>query len=115
MEAALIAGDLWAYRAKLTEQLQETDAELQRVNAALRALGGAENRTLLLLRACVASEPQVDARKAFDYLTACGWQAEARGNPLNAVRTALAHLAGCGEIERVSRGIYRAASVPQPS
>ncbi len=40
----------------------------------------------------------------------CGWEPTARDNPLNAVRTALAHLAGRGEIERVSRGISRAVA-----
>ena len=113
MEPSLIAGDLWAYRAELAAQLQELDAKLQQVNAALRALNAGQNRTFDLLRACVADEREVDARTAFDYLTARGWQAEARSNPLNAVRSALAHLARCGDIQRVSRGVYRVSEMAQ--
>jgi hypothetical protein len=108
--AAGVADDLWTYRAELAARLRATEAELQRVNAALRALGPAEVRTFDLLRDCMAEEREVDARGAFEYLAARGWEPAARDNPLNAVRTALAHLAGRGEIERVSRGIYRAVA-----
>src|SRR6266705_6347231 len=104
MEPSAITGDLWAYRAELAARLVETEAELQRVSAALRALGSGENRTFELLRACVAAEHEVNVRMAFDYLTERGWQPEARGNALNALRTALAHLATRGEVERISRG-----------
>jgi hypothetical protein len=108
MESPVISGDLWAYRAQLAGRLQEIEAELQRVNALLRAYGAGENRTLDLLRACIAASPAVDARAALDYLVAHGWQAEARDNALNAVRSALAHLASRGDAERVRRGVYRA-------
>lgn len=113
MAQTVIAEDLVAYRAVLAVRLQETEAELRRVNAALRAISGGQNRTLDLLRACFAEVGEVDAREALTYLVAHGWQAEARGNPLNAVRTALAHLAAWGEIARVSRGVYRAAGEQQ--
>jgi hypothetical protein len=36
-----------------------------------------------------------------------GWEAGARGDALNTVRSALAHLAAWGEIERIRRGVYR--------
>ncbi len=98
--------DLWTYRAQLAARLQETQAELQRVNAALRAFTGSRGRTFDLLRACVASDGQVDAHTALVYLMSHGWEPESRGNPLNAVRSGLAHLAASGEIQRVSRGVY---------
>jgi len=107
MGATVTTEDLRVYRARLAAQLHETEAELRRVNAALRALEGSPGRTLDLLRECIARKREVDAHTALAYLRAHGWQADARGNPLNAVRTALAYLAGCGEIERVSRGLYR--------
>lgn len=103
-----VKDDLWTYRETLAAQLRDTEAELHRVNAALRALGSDDSRTFALLRDCLAAEGEVDARGAYEYLTARGWAGDVRRNPLNAVRTALAHLAGRGEIERVSRGIYRA-------
>ena len=112
--------DLQAYRGVLAAQLQETEvklqeteAELRRVNAALLAFGDNQSRTLKLLRACVAEVGQVDAREAYIYLVAHGWPPEARSNPLNAVRTALAHLARWGEVKRVSRGVYRLADTAQ--
>jgi len=108
MAAIVVEDDLWAYRAKLAARLQETQAELQRVNAALRAYTGSRGRTFDLLRACIASEGEADARTALVYLMSHGWEPESRGNPLNAVRSALAHLAASGDIERVSRGVYRA-------
>jgi hypothetical protein len=110
-EAVTVEG-LRAYRGVLAAQLQETETKLRLVNAALLALGGSQSRTLDLVRACVAEVGEVDAREALTYLVAHGWQPEARGNPLNAVRTALAHLAKWGEIERVSRGVYRLAEAP---
>jgi hypothetical protein len=109
MPPTVIAEDLRAHRAVLAARLQETEAELRRVNAALLAVDGDPNSTLDLLRACVVEVGEVDAREALTYLVAHGWQADARGNPLNTVRTALAHLATWGEIERVSRGVYRVA------
>lgn len=108
MAASVTTENLRAYRARLADQLNEMETELRRVNAALRAMEEGPGRTFDLLRKCVAREGEVDATTALAYLRAHGWQADARGNPLNAVRTALAHLAGCGEIERVSRGVYRA-------
>ena len=109
MAPTAITDDLLAYRAVLAARLQETEAELRSVNAALAAFSTGQDRTLDLLRACVAEVDEVNAHEAITYLLAHGWQAEARGNPLNAVRTALAHLAKWGEVERVSRGVYRAA------
>jgi hypothetical protein len=110
MTMTLPEESLLAHRAALAARLQETEAELRRVNAALRALGEAPAGTLVLLRACVASERETDAEAALAYLTAHGWQPDARGNPLNAVRSALAHLAERGEIQRVSRGTYLAVA-----
>jgi hypothetical protein len=109
MAAMVAEDDLWAYRAHLASRLQETQAELQRVNAALRAFTGSRGRTFDLLRACIASYGEVDAHAALVHLMSHGWEPESRGNPLNAVRSALAHLATNGEIERVSRGVYRSA------
>jgi hypothetical protein len=111
MAAMLVEDDLWAYRAELAARLQETQAELQRVNAVLRAFTGSRGRTFDLLRACIASYGEVDAQAALVYLMSHGWESEFRGNPLNAVRSALAHLAASGEIERVSRGVYRSTGV----
>jgi hypothetical protein len=88
-------------------ELERLRAEFQRVNAALRELDGDSGGTLDLLRACAATYPQIDAPAALRYMTAHGWEPEARGNALNAVRSGLAHLAANGEIERVSRGVYR--------
>ena len=53
--------------------------------------------------------PHVRARTALEYMTARGWQPEARSDPLNTVRTALCHLASWGEVERIKRGVYRLA------
>ncbi len=106
----VVEDDLWAYRAELAVRLQDIQAELQRVNAALRAFTGSRGRTLDLLRACVANDGEVDAPMALVYLMSHGWEPESRWNPLNAVRSALAHLAASGQIERVSRGVYRSAA-----
>jgi hypothetical protein len=76
----------------------------------LRAFTGSRGRTFDLLRACIASYGDVDAHVALVYLMSHGWESESRGNPLNAVRSALAHLAASGEIERVSRGVYRSTA-----
>lgn len=110
MTTLLPEESLLAHRDALAARLQETEAELRRVNAALRALGALgedKGGTFEMLRAYIAGERAVDARSALAYLIAHGWQSEARDNPLNAVRSALAHLAERGEIERVRRGNYR--------
>lgn len=109
-----------AYRAELT-------AELHRLDCALAALGiptedrlpsagddrpgDVEAGTFDLLREFIRERPQVDAPAALEYLLMRGWNTAAR-NRLNAVRTALAHLASWGELERVERGIYRSSVSP---
>jgi hypothetical protein len=110
MASTAIAEDLRAHRAVLAARLHETEAELRSVNAALAAFESGQDRTLDLLRACVAEVGEVNAREAFTYLLAHGWQADSRDNPLNTVRSALAHLARWGEVERISRGVYRRAA-----
>jgi hypothetical protein len=104
--------DLRAYRAELA-------AELQRVEAALTVLAAGDETpgdgmpatagtgTYDLLRAFVVRQPQFDAPGALRYLTEHGWQADQREHALNAVRSAIAHMAAWGEIERVRRGVYR--------
>jgi hypothetical protein len=102
-----VAGEL----ERLLAEARQLRAELQRVTAALSELDNHRSRgTLDLLRACAVMSPQVDANTALHFITSRGWEPEARNNPLNAVRSALAHLATSGEIERVSRGIYRATA-----
>jgi hypothetical protein len=108
MQRSEVTASLRSYRAQVAGELERLRAEFQRVNAALRELDGDSGGTLDLLRACAATYPQIDAPAALRYMTAHGWEPEARGNALNAVRSGLAHLAASGEIERISRGIYRA-------
>lgn len=108
MQRSEATASLRSYRAHVAGELERLRAEFQRVNAALRELDSDSGGTLDLLRACVATYPQVDAPAALRYMTAHGWEPEARGNALNAVRSGLAHLTTSGEIERISRGIYRA-------
>jgi hypothetical protein len=111
MARADVLVDLRAYKADLA-------AELRRVEAALVALGAdgetgeRATGTYDLLRQFITNQRQFNAHDALCYLTDHGWQADKRENALNAVRTALAHLAAWGEIERVRRGLYR-ISAPQ--
>ena len=115
MQRSDATATLRAYRAQVALELerlhaeaQRLSAELQRVTAALRELDGDSSGTLELLRACAAASQEINAQLALRFITARGWEAEARSNALNAVRSALAHLAASGEIERISRGVYRA-------
>jgi hypothetical protein len=108
MERSEATASLRSYRAHVAGELERLRAEFQRVNAALRELDGDSAGTLDLLRACAAAHPQIEAPAALRYMTAHGWESEARGNALNAVRSGLAHLAASGEIERIGRGVYRA-------
>jgi hypothetical protein len=115
MERVHLLDDLQTYKTEL-------QAELRRVNAALNALttvdqevGAAADSvptlngigTYDLLRAFVLEQPRFDANSAYKYLVRNGWKADDRGDALNAVRSALAHLTAWGEIERVRRGVYR--------
>jgi len=113
MEHTHVLGELHTYRHELM-------VELQRVEAALSALATSEDEagprlaetgtgTYDLLRKFFRHQPRFDAPSALDYLIAEGWKADARSDALNTVRSALAHLAAWGEIERVRRGVYRAA------
>jgi hypothetical protein len=108
MQRSEATASLRSYRAHVAGELERLRAEFQRVNAALRELDGDSGGTLDLLRACAATYPQINAPTALGYMTAHGWESEARGNALNAVRSGLAHLAASGEIERIGRGVYRA-------
>ena len=116
MERTDVLVDLQAYKADLA-------AELRRVDAALTALGvNGESvpdtpatigtGTYDLLRAFTLRQPQFDAQSALCYLVDNGWQADKRGDALNTVRTALAHMASWGEVKRVRRGVY-CVSAPQ--
>ena len=118
MERSHVLVNLRTYKAELV-------VELRRVDAALMALATAEDdranaidctvpaaagsSTYDLLRAFILQQPRFDAQGALEYLVAHGWEAGARGDALNTVRSALAHLAAWGEIVRVRRGVYRIA------
>jgi hypothetical protein len=115
MERAHLLDDLRTYKTELQTELQRVDAALnaltpvdQEVRAAPHP-GPAVNGTGTydLLRAFVLEQPRFDAQSAYKYLVRNGWEADARGDALNAVRSALAHLTAWGEIERVRRGVYR--------
>jgi hypothetical protein len=61
------------------------------------------------LREFISRNVHIEPLAALEYLLARGWRTGAR-DPLNATRTALAHLATMGELERVKRGVYRPAA-----
>ena len=123
MERSDVVDKIRTYRAELTAEQNRIDAELRRLDAALAAFAiGHENLnatttsqtgsdsdtagTFDLLREYIRSNSFIHATAALEYLIGHGWRTDAR-HPLNATRTALAHLATWGEIERVRRGVYR--------
>jgi hypothetical protein len=129
MERSDVVGKIRIYRAELTAEMNRIDAELRRLDAALAAfdvehenVSSAPFRsaatdsaagTFDLLREYVRANSTIDAITALEYLVERGWRTDAR-HPLNATRTALAHLATWGEIERVRRGLYRPAGSDDP-
>ena len=126
MERSDLVDKMRIYRAELTAELNRIDAELRRLDAALAAFA-AEHATVNstttsqaetdagaagtfdLLREYIRVNSCIEATAALEYLVERGWRTDAR-HPLNATRTALAHLATWGEIERVKRGVYRPVS-----
>src|SRR5580698_4274102 len=114
MERSDVIGKIRIYRAELTAELNRIDAELRRLEAVLAAFSSEHETvgsapafrsaasdsaagTFDLLREYVKANSTIDAAAALEYLVERGWRTDAR-HPLNATRTALAHLATWGEI-----------------
>lgn len=109
MARADVLVDLRTYKAQLAAELKRVEAALAALNADDGTVSAdmADAGTYGLLREFITQRPQFDADSALRWLIDHGWRADKRENALNAVRTALAHLAAWGEIERVRRGVYR--------
>jgi hypothetical protein len=122
-----VVGNLRDYRKHLLAELKRVETALRAFNALDEGVGGAAtvrvrtaprpgaSGTFDLLRAVFQDDPTgvIDADEAVARITQRGWQSEA-GNPLNAVRTALARMVTWDELEREGRGKYRLARPPQP-
>jgi hypothetical protein len=98
--------------AEMREYEKHLESEMRRVRQLLNAADGVETRTntteVLLEMFQEFPGREFTAPDAEKELRRRGWITES-GDPVNAVRAALARLKNSNEIEQVGRGMYRLA------